>query len=367
MQIEEATNGGSGETGLRTWPATLHEGDAESAYDDWDAPSLIVSDGAYGIGGFPGDPPTPDGLDAWYAAHADAWTRRAQRAATLWFWNTERGWARVHPLLAASGWEYVQTIVWDKGVGHVAGNVNGQTIRRLPTVTEICVFYRRRLTFRGADGATMHGRDWMRDEWLRSGLQLQLANKACGLAGAETPQYMKGKKRWQFPPAERMEKMVAYANEHGRPQGRPYYSLDGRRPVTRDEWTSLRHRWTHAYGRTNVWAHPPLQARERYRGASRTNQKPVALMRRIIDAASSPGDIVWEPFGGLCSASVAAVETGRRAFAAESRAGVARLARDRLAGAAAGAASRPVSQPAARAHRRARRNRRRRPAGNPEA
>ena len=35
MQIEEATNGGSEETGLGTWPATRHEGDAESAYDDW--------------------------------------------------------------------------------------------------------------------------------------------------------------------------------------------------------------------------------------------------------------------------------------------------------------------------------------------
>jgi site-specific DNA-methyltransferase (adenine-specific) len=27
--------------------------------------------------------------------------------------------------------------------------------------------------------------------------------------------------------------------------------------------------------------------------------------------------MVWEPFGGLCTASVAAAELGRRAFAAE--------------------------------------------------
>ena len=51
----------------------------------------------------------------------------------LWFWNTEVGWATVHPLLVASGWDYLQVITWDKGVAHIAGNVNGKTIRRFPS------------------------------------------------------------------------------------------------------------------------------------------------------------------------------------------------------------------------------------------
>ena len=85
-------------------------------------------------------------------------------ATTLWFWNTEIGWATVHLLLAREGWEYVQTILWNKGIGHVAGNVNGDTIRRLPTVTEVCAFYRRDLKFPTADGP-MPAR-----EWLRSGM-----------------------------------------------------------------------------------------------------------------------------------------------------------------------------------------------------
>ena len=37
----------------------------------------------------------------------------------------------------------------------------------------------------------------------------------------------------------------------------------------------------------------------------------------MITAVTEPGDVVWEPFGGLCSASVAAAALGRRAFAAE--------------------------------------------------
>ena len=120
--------------------STLHPGPAETAYDDWQSPDLIVSDGAYGVGGFPGDPRTPDELEDWYTEHVAVWSERAHAATTLWFWNTEIGWATVHPLLAREGWEYVQTIIWDKGIGHIAGNVNGDTIRRLPTVTEVCVF-----------------------------------------------------------------------------------------------------------------------------------------------------------------------------------------------------------------------------------
>ena len=40
--------------------------------------------------------------------------------------------------------------------------------------------------------------------------------------------------------------------------------------------------------------------------------------------------MVWEPFGGLCSASVAAVTLGRRAFAAETDPEFADLAAERL-------------------------------------
>ena len=50
----------------------LHAGRVEEVYDEWEAPDLIVSDGAYGIGGFPGDPRTTERLGEWYAAHVVA-------------------------------------------------------------------------------------------------------------------------------------------------------------------------------------------------------------------------------------------------------------------------------------------------------
>lgn len=331
--------------GSRPGRAELYVGGAEDAYSLWPQPDLIVSDGAYGVGGFPGDPRTPDGLDEWYAAHVPVWSQHARAATTLWFWNTEIGWATVHPLLAANGWEYVQTIIWDKGLGHIAGNVNGATIRRLPTVTEVCVFYRRRLEFVSEQGVLSASR-WLRAEWLRSGLPLYRANEACRVKNAATRKYLTQDWLWYFPPAEMMVRLVDFANEHGDPAGRPYYSIDGRRPVTEDEWARLRHPWTHEHGLTNVWSHPPLNGTERYRGKGRRvaprvhnpgknatahlNQKPLEFMRRIVRFATRPGNVVWEPFGGLCSAAVAAVELGRPAFCAEPDPWFAELARQRL-------------------------------------
>ena len=108
----------------------LFRGDALDAYPDWPAPATIISDGAYGVRGFHGDTTGTDDLVEWYRPHVEAWSAAAHPSTTLWFWNTEVGWATVHPLLSEHGWDYVQTITWDKGLAHIAGNVNGRTIRQ---------------------------------------------------------------------------------------------------------------------------------------------------------------------------------------------------------------------------------------------
>lgn len=83
----------------------LFLGDALQMYSDWPSPVVIVSDGAYGVSGFPGDSPTPAGLVDWYRSHVEEWSKAATGETTLWFWNTEVGWATVHPMLLESGWE----------------------------------------------------------------------------------------------------------------------------------------------------------------------------------------------------------------------------------------------------------------------
>lgn len=171
---------------VRIGSASLYGGDALAIYDAWDAPTCIVSDGPYGLGKFPGEANTHDGLAEWYYPHVAEWTRRSSATTTLWFWNSELGWATVHPVLIANGWQYEECCVWDKGIAHVAGNCNSKTIRGVPVVTEVCVRYVRVATFETAKGNRLPIKEWVRAEWARSRLPMSRSNEACGVKNAAT-------------------------------------------------------------------------------------------------------------------------------------------------------------------------------------
>ncbi len=301
--------------------AFVYHADAKSMYEHWPAATCIIADGPYGLGKFPGEAKTHTQLAEWYAQHAAAWSKYSATDCTLWFWNTEVGWATVHPMLELHGWQYEEACVWDKGLAHIAGNVNSKTIRGMPVVTELAVRYtkRNRLATPGNDALTL--KEWVRAEWVRSGLQMYKANEACGVANAATRKYLTECHMWYFPPAEAVQRMAEYCERHGRSSnGWPYFSLDGKAQFDPVKWDRMRAKWNHAHGVTNVWQSPPVHGSERVRsgdGYLHANQKPLALMDLQVKACTDVGDVIWEPFGGLCSASVAAARLGRRAFAAE--------------------------------------------------
>ena len=297
---------------------SLAYGNSLNHYCRWDTPNVIVSDGAYGILGFEGD--TSDHLDIpkWYEPHIEAWSKRATPQTTLWFWNSEIGWAAAHALLEKHGWRYVNANIWNKGKAHVAGNVNTGKIRRFPVVSEICVQY----VFEARiSGDTLQ--HWLYKEWKRTGLTFRSANEACGVKDAATRKYLDQGHLWYFPPPEVFAKMATYANERGKPGGRPYFSQDGVHPLTADDWAKMRTKFYCPHGWMNVWDRPSLKGAERIKvpdlgsKVAHLNQKPLDLMKLIIEASSQPNDVIWEPFGGLFSASLAAKQTQRRAFSAE--------------------------------------------------
>lgn len=312
----------------------LYGGNVIDAYDSWGRPDAIISDGAYGVRGFPGDTVDESGLVEWYRPHIEAWSKAAKYSTSLWFWNTEVGWATVHPVLIANGWEYVETIVWDKGLAHIAGNVNGRTIRQMPVVSEVSVLYRRKIVLSTEDGS-LPVKQWLRHEWQRSGLPLYKANVACGVKNAATRKYLTQDWLWYWPPGSAVEDMARYCMAYGKRTDRPYFSLDGVNEISASAWDDMRAKWNHRNGLTNVWTRPPLANSERLKRENHSksvhfNQKPLEFMERQILATTDAGDIVWEPFGGLCSASVAAIQTGRYPFAAECIEEFERLALERL-------------------------------------
>ncbi len=297
----------------------ISKGDALDFYPKWDSPVAIIADGPYGVAGYPGDPPKPDGLGKWYEPHIAEWSKRSTPLTTLWFWNTEVGWANVHPVLTQYGWEYRGASIWDKGVAHIAGNINTASIRRVPAVTEVCVQYTREARF-GVDGRDVSMKEWLRHEWQRSGLPLQKTNEACGVINAATRKHFTQCHLWYFPPAEAFTQFVESANKHGNPRGRPYFSIDGKRSVTGKEWERMRSKFRCEHGVTNVWREPAVRGIERVKNgmkALHSNQKPLSLVELTVRMTTDPGDLVWEPFGGLCTAAAASHHLGRRCEAAE--------------------------------------------------
>ena len=296
--------------------AALCYGDSLRYYGNWVPPNVIVSDGGYGLLGFEGDTSDHLALPEWYEPHVEAWSRAVQTTATLWFWNSEIGWAAVHPVLERHGWRYVNCNIWNKGKAHIAGNVNTAKIRRFPVVTEVCVQYVKEVRVRGK---TL--REWLLSEWQRTGLPLRTANAACGVKDAAVRKYLDQGHLWYFPPPEAFGKLSEYANKYGRPEGRPYFSADGEAPLTGEQWASFRTRFSCPHGVTNVWDRNPVHGRERLKvpdgRATHLNQKPLDLVEMIVRASTEIDDVVWEPFGGLFTACIAAHRLGRRAFGAE--------------------------------------------------
>jgi len=104
--------------------------------------------------------------------------------------------------------------------------------------------------------------------------------------------------------------------------------------ITAEQWEHMRAKWNHMHSFTNVWSEPAVRGDERIKDNKarivHANQKPLRLIERIITASSDPEDVVWEPFGGLCSAAVASLRTNRHCFSAESNPDYYTLARTRM-------------------------------------
>lgn len=293
----------------------MYHADVLDLYASWETPTVIISDGAYGLGLFSGDPHDVNSLTEWYKPHVAWWSKKATPQTTLWFWNSELGWATVHPLLVNNGWSFVNCHVWDKGISHVAGNSNTKTLRKFPVVTEVCVQYTKEARVQG-----MSLKDWLRLEWERTGLPFHKTNEAAEVTNAATRKYFTKDHLWYFPPPEAFEKIAEYANIYGNPHGRPYFSLDGLNPATAQGWAKMRSKFYCPIGVTNVWRSPQLNGRERLKNGSKTthrNQKPLHQIELIIEASSDPGNLVWDPFGGIGTVPIAAHNLGRSCLSAE--------------------------------------------------
>jgi site-specific DNA-methyltransferase (adenine-specific) len=81
---------------------------------------------------------------------------------------------------------------------------------------------------------------------------------------------------------------------------------------------------------SNVWTISRVCGTFRERMEGFPTQLPVALLRRVVECASDPGDLIIDPFSGSGTTGVAALQLGRRYLGIERNPEFARLSRERL-------------------------------------
>jgi site-specific DNA-methyltransferase (adenine-specific) len=183
------------------------------------------------------------------------------------------------------------------------------------------VQYVREVEFVERNGHKINMQDWLRQEWERTGLSYSKANEACGVKSAATRKYLCRDAVWYMPPPEMFGRLVRFANQYGPPDGRPYFSLDGKEVCDESHWNRLRVKFTCPVGVTNVWDCRAVHGKERIliKGKPHPNQKPLKLFELLISCSSEIGDVIWEPFGGLCPAALVSRKLERQCFSAEKR------------------------------------------------
>ena len=71
----------------------------------------------------------------------------------------------------------------------------------------------------------------------------------------------------------------------------------------------------------NIFITPSLQGKERLKGKDRKalhpTQKPLLILKKLIEVGSNKGDIVLDPFMGVGSTAVACKELGRNYIGCE--------------------------------------------------
>ena len=312
------------------WPRSLraHLGEAADVYTRLEPGyTLIVSDGAYGIGGFAGDPTSARKLADWYALHLAAWDRLAAPSSSLYFWGAAEGCARMLVPIEAAGWRYYSRIVWNKGMAALAGRIDSEALRGWPTASEDCYFFVRESVDISALAQVELGADgrntilaFLRSEWMgRASLTVRDAETAWGSTASH---YFRRRSQWEMPTWEAYLALAAYAaarvtlapgerpilvtatawetRNGGDPLRASYEGLraehDGLRAeygVLRASYEGLRYPFALPAGVSDVWTGAPVTASRRHPCAKRQEH-----IDRIVLASSRPGDRVLEPFGG---------------------------------------------------------------------
>lgn len=96
----------------------------------------------------------------------------------------------------------------------------------------------------------------------------------------------------------------------------PPPQFSGDRPATWGEAIAIMHRpgrkWWNGGGKAGLYVGPSAHGTNTTSLRVHETQKPLALMRALVEDFTDPGELVWDPFGGSMTTGVACLQLGRR-------------------------------------------------------
>lgn len=167
--------------------------------------------------------------------------------------------------------------------------------------TEYCVYY----TFQSEDFHVEEQREYLYDEWKRSGLSIAEIKRLCGFSGNMpyhwfAPSLNSGKKsQWQLPTEQHYTTLQTTGYF-----AKPYDELKNGFDISRYVFNNATVK-KDLRANSNVWLYPPAQK------FGHVTPKPIELIENIIRHSSVEGDIVLDCFMGSGTTAIAAINTNR--------------------------------------------------------
>lgn len=230
--------------------------------------------------------------EAEYIEWCKKWLKEVYRTmrygGTFYLFGYFRNLAPLVPPLLEMGFEVRQQIVIDKGIKAVAGRAT-KKYKIFPNVTESVLFLTKK--------NILFSRGFLKDRQKKSGLTAKQINEKLGVksnGGGMWSIYTGNNICEQFPTEELWNKLQKI--------------LDFDLPYNKIAQT-----FYPEMGITDVWTDIDFYEEKRYH----PTQKPLKLIKRLIEASSNKGDYILDPFAGSGSTYVAGTELGRNVLTIE--------------------------------------------------
>ena len=288
---------------------------------------------------------TADGFISWIGQLCEQWRRILKPNGSLYVFASPKMAARVE--VEIGRWfNVLNRITWAKPAFSTKAEMNTKAAQRsFFPVSEAIIF----AEHFGADNAAkgeagyvakcdeLRGfvfeplRAYLDGERRRAGINFDQAREAVGCAPKSgLPSHWFTTSQWMLPTASNYAAMQLLFNANGGDYlRREYEDLRREYEDLRREYEDLRRHFTVTakVPYTDVWTFKTVQA---YRG-KHPCEKPLAMMRHVVEASSRPGATVLDCFMGTGATGAACVLTGRDFIGIEMSEDYAATARKRIA------------------------------------